>query len=81
MTGIQLRNVTFGYRKKDKLLDNINLNIESGSFIGITGINGSGKTTFAFLLNGLAGQSVFIDWVIVFFAKYLAVFTFRTVMN
>ncbi|KKQ01751.1 MAG: hypothetical protein US11_C0004G0021 [Candidatus Roizmanbacteria bacterium GW2011_GWA2_36_23] len=58
MTGIQLRNVTFGYRKKDKLLDNINLNIESGSFIGITGINGSGKTTFAFLLNGLVPQEI-----------------------
>lgn len=35
------------------VFDNINLTIESGSFVGILGDNGSGKSTLAKLINGL----------------------------
>ena len=34
-------------------LQNINLTIEDGSFVGVIGQNGSGKTTLAYSLNGL----------------------------
>jgi len=34
-------------------LQNIDLNIEEGKFIGVIGPNGSGKTTLAFSINGL----------------------------
>lgn len=46
-----------------KALDNINLNLESGHIYGLLGPNGSGKTTFIKLLNGLltptSGQITF----------------------
>lgn len=45
-------------------LNNISLTIKQGEFIGIAGMNGSGKSTFARMINGLilptSGQ-VFID--------------------
>ncbi len=53
MTGITLQNVSFCYQKNTKILDDINLEIKKGEFLGITGINGSGKSTFTYLLNGL----------------------------
>lgn len=51
--GIEIKNVTFGYRKNAPILQNISLAIKRGSFLGITGVNGSGKSTFTYLLNGL----------------------------
>ena len=56
---IEIQNVTFDYRKDSdgfgavKALDNVNLNIEKGSFTAIIGINGSGKSTLAKHMNGL----------------------------
>lgn len=52
-TGITLQNVSFAYDKNQLVLKNISLGIKSGVFIGITGINGSGKSTFSYLLNGI----------------------------
>ncbi len=46
------KNVTFRYFKKnkEKVLDNINLDIKSGEFVGIIGPTGSGKTTLVSLI-------------------------------
>ncbi len=54
---IEVKNVTFMYDEENepgiKALDNINLEIYKGEFLGIAGRNGSGKSTLAKLLNGL----------------------------
>lgn len=45
---IQISNLSFKYKgEKENILENVNLNIPVGSFIGILGKTGSGKTTFA----------------------------------
>ena len=48
----------------DNALNNVNLSIETGKIIGLLGANGSGKTTFIKLLNGLLKPTegeIFID--------------------
>ena len=48
----------------DNALNNVNLSIETGKIIGLLGPNGSGKTTFIKLLNGLLKLTegeIFID--------------------
>ncbi len=48
---IQIVDLDYKYKgEKEKILENINLNIPSGSFIGILGKTGSGKTTLANIL-------------------------------
>ena len=49
---LEAKELEFSYRDT-KVLDNINLSFKEGRFIGITGKNGSGKSTFARLLAGL----------------------------
>jgi ATP-binding cassette subfamily B protein RaxB len=51
---IRLKNVSFRYGTTDPLvLEDINLEIEPGDFIAITGASGSGKTTLLKLMLGL----------------------------
>lgn len=50
---IKLQKVSFAYPGKKPVLNDINVEIDLGDFVGITGTNGSGKTTFSYLLNGL----------------------------
>lgn len=52
---IQCKNLTKRYGKK-LALDHISLDIESGQIVGLLGANGSGKTTFIKLLNGLLSK-------------------------
>lgn len=58
INGIVLKNVSVSYAKNIKQLENINLTIKNGTFLGITGVNGSGKTTIIQLLNGLIPHEI-----------------------
>lgn len=54
MSIINFDNYFWKYTQTDKpALDNINLEIEEGTFIGIIGPNGAGKTTLVYSINGL----------------------------
>ena len=44
-------------------LDNLNLTVESGKIIGLLGPNGSGKTTFIKLVNGLLTPTWGSIWI------------------
>ena len=62
---IQFENVTFSYKADGpKQLDRMNLRIEAGSFVGLVGLSGSGKSTVVQLIDGLyrpRSGRVFID--------------------
>jgi ATP-binding cassette subfamily B protein len=47
---IEFDNVTFHYKNGNRLFQNKNLIIKSGSKVGLVGFSGSGKTTFANLI-------------------------------
>lgn len=57
MSILELKNLTYTYGKKTAFektaVDNVNLSIEKGEFIGIIGHTGSGKSTLVQMLNGL----------------------------
>ncbi len=56
MNIIEAKNLTFSYKSEDKekvVLNDINLEIEKGSFTAIIGHNGSGKSTFAKHINAI----------------------------
>lgn len=50
---IKLVNINFGYEQDKQVLHDINLEIEKGSFIGIAGLSGAGKTTLVDIISGL----------------------------
>ena len=52
---LQIQNLTFGYKrsKEGNVLNNVNLELNNGSIVGLLGKNGTGKTT---LLNLITGQ-------------------------
>ena len=47
---ISLKNVCFGYRSYEPVLENINLEVKKGEVIGLVGSSGSGKSTFINLI-------------------------------
>lgn len=49
---IRLENITFSYGDKT-ILNNVNLNIKRGMFMGLVGPNGGGKTTLIKIILGL----------------------------
>lgn len=53
MPVLEMQNVCFSYDKKNPILKNVSLSIESGEFVAIIGHNGSGKSTTAKLFNAL----------------------------
>ena len=51
---IELKDFTFRYRESDApTVSGINLTIPDGSFVGITGSAGSGKSTLTYAMNGI----------------------------
>lgn len=81
--GIEIESVSFSYGRGEQQLAGVTTKISQGNFFGITGKNGSGKSTFISLLNGLIPQqikgdfkgNVFVDGVntrtkpVAYFAK------------
>lgn len=57
MSAVEIKHLTYVYSKKtpfeEKALDDVSLCIEEGSFVGIVGATGSGKSTLIQHLNGL----------------------------
>lgn len=49
---IEVKNVSFSYENHE-ILENINLNVHKGDYLGIVGPNGGGKTTLIKLILGL----------------------------
>ncbi|MGK3149160.1 ABC transporter ATP-binding protein [Staphylococcus shinii] len=49
---IRIEDMSFNYENGKKVLNNINLTIDSGEVICLTGASGSGKTTVTRILNG-----------------------------
>lgn len=61
---IKTENLSFAYHEGQNVLDNINLEIEKGSFVAIIGANGSGKSTLAKHFNALllpSGGKVYVN--------------------
>jgi len=50
---LELKNISFSYKKNEKVLKDINIKIKKGDFIGIKGESGSGKTTLIDIILGL----------------------------
>ncbi len=49
---VVFRDVSFSYDEKRKILNNINLSFDSGKFISLVGLSGSGKSTIARIITG-----------------------------
>lgn len=56
--GIHFEHVSFHYPGKQDVLSGLNFTIKPGSFTGITGTNGSGKSTCTFVMNGLIPHTI-----------------------
>lgn len=50
---LQIKKLSFGYKKNQIILNNINLEIKQGEILGILGPNGTGKTTFIKCINNI----------------------------
>ena len=50
---IELKGVSYGYNKKNKVIKEVNKTINEGEVICIIGKNGSGKSTLAKIIAGI----------------------------
>lgn len=53
MNAVELNNICFSYRKNELILDNISMQVPTGSIYGFLGANGAGKSTTLRLILGL----------------------------
>ena len=61
---ITVQDLCYGYDKNgDQVLDGISLEIPKGTYVGVIGANGCGKTTFVRHLNGLLTPTTGEVWV------------------
>lgn len=63
---IEFRNVSFGYHSDDRVLENLNFKIKSGSIVGVIGSTGCGKSSMVNLIPRLYDVSegeVLVDGV------------------
>jgi branched-chain amino acid transport system ATP-binding protein len=71
---LELQHITFAFRGKNYLLDNVSLSLKTGNIYALMGSNGSGKTTLFNLITGflnpLKGEIIFRDEKITSFAPY-----------
>lgn len=60
---LTVKNLDYSYNKSTQVLNNINLEINKGEFIGIVGLSGAGKSTFVDCLMGLLEYKgeIFVD--------------------
>lgn len=54
---LELKNVRFTYNRGKEFINNLNLSIGNGEFIGLLGANGSGKSTILKLASGILRPS------------------------
>ena len=50
---IEVKNLSFGYKKRKLLYKNLNLNLQVGNIYGLLGKNGAGKSTLLKNFTGL----------------------------
>ena len=63
---IEIKGVNFTYELKNNVIRDLNIKIEKGDVVGVTGVSGSGKSTFVDVLMGLLSPSegcILIDGV------------------
>lgn len=66
---IQCVNLTFGYEKKDPLLQNVNVAVSQGKIVAVVGMHGKGRSTFLRIL----GHQLFPDEGHVLIPTYLRI--------
>lgn len=50
---IEIKNISFGYKRKSPIFSNFSLELEQGKVYGLLGQNGAGKSTLLYFLSGL----------------------------
>ncbi len=58
MNAIEIRNLTFSYDGRRKVLYGLNLDIKRGDFVGIVGDSGCGKSTLCHILCGIIPYAI-----------------------
>lgn len=54
---IEVKDLSYNYKNKEKVLEGINLKVNEGEVVSIIGKNGSGKSTLAKLIAGIIKQT------------------------